>query len=401
MNDQMNFSKLLLNTRKIGENMFDYTPTQVELLNKMREYCAIYIYPNLDKFDEGVVPEDVWKAWYDCGFGCFIAPKKFGGVDFDATTCVILYEEIGKADLGISTGFGSNNLSSYPILIAGNDVQKKHHFDNIHAGKYGAFCLTEAGAGSDAGSVATEAVKDGDYYILNGDKCYITSGGEAIDRKSELVIFASTDRSKGSKGLSAFVVPGDTPGLSVGKIADTMGIRGSQTVELVLKDVKIPVTNLIGEEGQGMIIAMQTLDSSRLMVAAAAVGVAQRALEIAVDYVKNRIDGNKPLASQQYASFKIADMASQVESARLLVRRGAYLKDQNQPYSTHSAITKLLTTDVAMTVARDAMDLMGSEGFTKNSPIEKVWRDARILSIYGGTNQIQKLVISGAFLKSK
>ncbi|MBR0600122.1 acyl-CoA dehydrogenase family protein [Sinanaerobacter chloroacetimidivorans] len=379
--------------------MFDYTPGQLELQQKVRDYVAEYVKPNLKVIDSGNVPETLFQAWYKTGLVCLVAPKAVGGIELDTKSCAIIMEELALGDVGLATAFGANNLGSYPLLIAGTLEQQKQHFGPILEGKYGSFALTEPGAGSDAGAVATTAVKKGDEYILNGTKCYITQGGFAIDMESSLVIFASTDRTLGSKGLSAFLVKGGTPGLRVGKIEDKMGIRGSQTVELVIEDLKIPASALLGAEGDGMKIAMKTLDSGRLMVAAQSVGCGQAALNAAVDYVKNRMDGGRPLAKQQAVAFKLADMEAHVEAARQLVHRGAVLKDHKQPYSHHSAITKLFATDMAMQVAKDAMDLMGTYGYSKESEIEKIWRDARILSIYEGTNQIQRLVIAGGLLK--
>ncbi|WZL73862.1 acyl-CoA dehydrogenase family protein [Clostridiaceae bacterium 35-E11] len=379
--------------------MFDFTAEQLELQQRVRSFVDEYIRPNSKVIDSGEVPEEIFKAWYKTGLVCLVAPKAVGGIELDTKSCAIVMEELAKGDLGLATGFGANNLGSYPLLISGTLAQQKQHFGALLEGKYGAFALTEPGAGSDAGAVATTAVKKGDEYILNGTKCYITQGGFAIDQASSLVIFASTDQSKGNKGLSAFLVPGNTPGLSVGKIEDKMGIRGSQTVELVIEDMKIPASSLLGAEGDGMKIAMKTLDSGRLMVAAQAIGGAQAALDEAVKYVKNRMDGSKPLAKQQAVTFKLADMEAKIEAGRQLVYRGAFLKDNKQPYSHHSAITKLFATDMAMQVARDAMDIMGTYGYSKDSAIEKIWRDSRILSIYEGTNQIQRLVIGGGLLR--
>ncbi len=379
--------------------MFDYTPSQLELQKKVRDFVTEYIKPNLRVIDSGNVPETFFQAWYQTGLVCLVAPKAVGGIELDAKSCAIVMEELALGDVGIATAFGANNLGSYPLLIAGTLEQQKQHFEPILEGKYGSFALTEQGAGSDAGAVATTAVKKGDEYILNGSKCYITQGGYAIDMESSLVIFASTDRTLGSKGLSAFLVKGGSPGLRVGKIEDKMGIRGSQTVELVIEDLKVPTSSLLGSEGDGMKIAMKTLDSGRLMVAAQSIGCGQAALNAAVDYVKNRKDGGKPLAKQQAVAFKLAEMEAHVEAARQLVHRGTVLKDSKQPYSHYSAIAKLYATDMAMQVAKDAMDIMGAYGYSKDSEVEKIWRDARILSIYEGTNQIQRLVIAGGLLK--
>lgn len=380
--------------------MFDYTAGQLELQQKVRNFVSEHVTPNLSIIDSGDVPESIFKAWYQTGLVCLVAPKAVGGIELDAKSCAIIMEELALGDVGLATAFGANNLGSYPLLIAGTLEQQKQHFGPILEGKYGSFALTEAGAGSDAGAVATTAVKKGDEYILNGSKCYITQGGYAIDMESSLVVFASTDRTMGSKGLSAFLVKGGTPGLRVGKIEDKMGIRGSQTVELVIEDLRVPASALLGAEGDGMKIAMKTLDSGRLMVAAQSIGCGQAALNAAVRYVKGRMDGGKPLAKQQAVTFKLAEMEAQVEAARQLVHRGTVLKDNKQPYSHHSAIAKLFATDMAMKVSLDAMDIMGTYGYTKDSEIEKIWRDARILSIYEGTNQIQRLVIAGGLLRS-
>ncbi len=379
--------------------MFDFTPEQLEIQKKVKDFLAEYVLPIQDQIDTGDVPPEILKAWYDTGLICLVAPKAVGGIEMDTKTSAIIYEELARGDVGIATAFGANNLGSYPLIISGNLEQQKQHFGPLLEGKYGSFALTEQGAGSDAGAVATTAVKKGDEYILNGSKCYITQGGYAIDMESSLVIFASTDRTMGSKGLSAFLVKGGTPGLSASRIEDKMGIRGSQTVELLLEDVKIPATSLLGNEGDGMKIAMKTLDSGRLMVAAQGVGCAQSALDEAIEYAKTHLENGKPVGKQQAVAFRLADMDARTEAARLLVHRGALLKDSKQPYSHHSAITKLYATDAAMQNARDAMDIMGTFGYTKASRIEKIWRDARILSIYEGTNQIQRLVASGNLLR--
>lgn len=379
--------------------MFDFTDSQLELQQRVRKFVNENIFPNLELIDKGEYQEELFKEWCKTGLVTLVAPKAVGGIELDTKSCAIVMEELGYGDVGVATGFGANNLGSYPLLISGTLEQQKQHFGPILEGKYGAFALTEPGAGSDAGAVATTAERKGDEYILNGTKCFITQGGFAINMQSSMVVFASTDRTLGSKGLSAFLVKGGTPGIRVGKIEDKMGIRGSQTVELVIEDLHVPASSLLGEEGDGMKIAMKTLDSGRLMVAAQGVGCGQRALDMAVDYVKKQVEGVKPLAKQQAIAFKIAEMEASVEAARQLVYRGAFLKDNKQPYSHHSAITKLFATEMAMNVANSAMEIMGSYGYSKESGIEKVWRDARILSIYEGTNQVQRLVISGGLLR--
>lgn len=376
--------------------MFDYTPEQIELQKRVRTFVKKHIDPIARDVDaNGELPMSVLEAWKEEGLACLVAPKEVGGPELDTVTCAMILEELGYADLGTATALGANNLCSYTVLLAGNPEQKKKHFGPLLEGNYGAFALTEPNAGSDAGAVSTTARREGDEYVLNGTKCFITQGGVA----ATYIVFASTDKCKGAKGLSAFIVERDRPGLSSGKVEDKMGIRASNTVELILENVRIPASHLLGNEGDGMKLAMMSLDSGRLMVAAQAVGVAQRALDECVKYVKERMDHGKPLSVQQSAAFKLADMDTAVEAGRQLVYRGAVLKDAHQPYSKHSAITKLFCTDMAMQVARDAMEIMGSYGYTKDAYIEKVWRDARILSIYEGTNQIQRVVIAGALLK--
>lgn len=376
--------------------MFGFTPEMLEIQKKVRAFVKEYVDPIAREVDvAGELPLSVLKAWTETGLGCMVAPREVGGPELDTVTCVMVLEELGYADLGAATALGANNLCSYPVLLAGTPEQKQKHFGPLLEGNYGAFALTEPGAGSDVGAVSTTARREGDEYVLNGTKCFITQGGLA----ATYVVFASTDRSKGTKGLSAFIVERERPGLSTGKVEDKMGIRASNTVELSLQDVRVPVSNLLGEEGDGMRIAMMSLDSGRLMVASQAVGVAQRALDECVKYVKDRMDDGKPLAAQQAVAFKIADMATAVEAGRQLVYRGAVLKDAHQPYSKHASITKLFCTDMAMQVARDAMEIMGAYGYTKETYVEKLWRDARILSIYEGTNQVQRVVISGSLLR--
>lgn len=376
--------------------MFGFTPETLEIQRKVRAFVKEYVDPIARETDRtGELPLSVLKAWTETGLGCMVAPKEVGGPELDTVTCVMVLEELGYADLGAATALGANNLCSYPVLLAGTPEQKQKHFGPLLEGNYGAFALTEPGAGSDVGAVSTTARREGDAYVLNGTKCFITQGGCA----ATYVVFASTDRSKGTKGLSAFIVERERPGLSTGKVEDKMGIRASNTVELILENVRIPASHLLGKEGEGMKLAMMSLDSGRLMVASQAVGVAQRALDECVQYVKKRLDHGQPLAAQQSVAFKIADMATAVEAGRQLVYRGAVLKDARQPHSKHSAITKLFCTDMAMQIARDAMEIMGAYGYTTETYLEKVWRDARVLSIYEGTNQIQRIVISGSLLR--
>lgn len=372
------------------------SPKQIEVQHKAREFVKKHIKPYAREWESiGDIPVSAVKACHEAGFLNLFAPPEVGGTPLDTVSAAIVMEELSNGCLGASTAFGANNLCSYPVLLAGTTEQKQKHFKPLLEGKFGAFALTEPGAGSDAGAVKTTAVRDGDEYVLNGTKCYITQGGVA----ATFIIIASTDRTKGTKGLSAFIVERDRPGFSVGKVEEKMGIRSSNTVELILENVRIPAWHLIGQEGEGMKLAMLTLDSGRLMVSAQAVGVARAALDECIEFVKKRIDNGKPLSRQQSVAFKIADMATAIEAGRSLVYRGAKLKDAHEPYSQQAAMTKLYCTDMAMQVARDAMDIMGAYGYTQEAYVEKIWRDARILSIYEGTNEIQRLVISGSLLR--
>lgn len=373
-----------------------FTPEQLELQKKVRAFIKEYIDPISRECDAtGVLPLSVFKAWTDTGLACLVAPKEAGGPELDTVTCIMIMEELGYGDLGVATAFGANNLCSYPVLFAGTPEQRKKHFAPLLAGYYGAFAITEPKAGSDAGAISTTAKRDGDEYILNGTKCFITQGGVA----ATYVLFAMTDKSKGHKGMSAFIVERDRPGLSTGKVEDKMGIHASNTVELILENVRVPASHLLGNEGDGMKLAMMSLDAGRLMVASQAVGVAQRALDECIDYAKKRVDNGKPFSAQQSVNFKIADMATALEAGRQLVYRGAELKDAHQPYTKLAAMAKLFCTDMAVQVAIGAMDIMGSYGYTKDAYIEKVWRDVRILPIYEGTNQIQRIVIANAVLQ--
>ncbi|MDK2986443.1 MAG: hypothetical protein PWQ96_2087 [Clostridia bacterium] len=372
------------------------TEEQLKLKDRVRSFVEKEVIPVAQEYDEkGLFPWPIVNRAFEEGLMTGIVPKEYGGLGLDAVSLAIIAEELGRGCVGISTTIGGNNLCSYPVLIAGNPEQKRKYFDVLLQGKLPAFALTEPGAGSDAGAVATTAEKDGDYYVLNGSKCFCTNGEVA----SIFVVIASTDKSKGVKGLSAFIVEREREGLIIGKKENKMGIRSSVTNDLTLKNVRIPKKNLLGEEGQGFKIAMQTLDSGRAMVGAAAVGLAQAAFEEALDFAKKQTKGGKPLAKSQFVQFKLADMAIAVESARNAVLKTCVLKEQGKPFGFESAIAKTLSTDVAMKVSSEAVELMGSYGYSKNSRVEKLMRDAKVMQIYEGTNQIQRIVISNYLLR--
>ena len=328
--------------------------------------------------------------------GIFL-PEEYGGMGMGSFEICLAIEEFSKACLGLSTAYAANALGTYPIFLFGSDEQKKKYLPDIASGKkFVAFALTEANAGSDASGVQTTAKLEGDEYVLNGTKQWITNGGEA----DSYVIIALTDRSKGPRGASAFIVEKGTPGFSFGKKEDKMGIRASATCELILEGCKIPRENIIAREGMGFIIAMRTLDISRIGVGAQGVGVSQGALDEAIAFARQRVQFGKPVISIQAVQHILADMATQTEAARALVYAVArYLDTSAKDISKVSAMAKLFPTDVAMRVTTDAVQVMGGSGYMKEYPVEKMMRDAKILQIFEGTNQIQRNIIGQALIK--
>ena len=375
---------------------FNLTPDQLALKKMAQEVVAKEIVPYALEMDHnGEMRPGLVQKLDEAGLVSLVVPEEFGGPGLDAVTIALIYEELGKGCAGVATSVAANALASYPVIIMGNDEQKKRYFDIINSGKLAAFALTEPGAGSDAGAVATSAVKDGeDHYILNGTKCFITNGGLA----DIFVIFANARRSAGIRGLTAFIVEKGTPGFSVGKEEDKMGIRASNTCELILDNVRVPTASRLGREGEGFKIAMRTLDAARPLVGAVSVGIAQAAFEAAVKYSKEREQFGKPIASFQLVQAMIADMAMAIETARLLVYKACWLKDQGLPFATEAAMAKCYAADVAMKVTTDAVQVLGGYGYIKEYPTEKYMRDAKIMQIYEGTNQIQRLVIANQIL---
>jgi butyryl-CoA dehydrogenase len=332
---------------------------------------------------------------FEAGILDITVPEEYGGPGVDALSIAFVYEELGKGCAGVATSAAANALASYPVLLMGTHEQKELFYSYITEGKLGAFALTEPAAGSDAGAVATTAVKDGEDYILNGTKCFITNGGTA----DIFVIFANTRKSAGIRGLTAFIVEKKTPGFSAGKKEDKMGIRASNTCELILDNVRIPATNRLGREGEGFKIAMKTLDAARPFVGAVSVGLCQAAFDAAVKYSKERQQFGKPIASFQLVQAMIADMAMQLEAARLLVYKACWMKDQEGvDYTKESAIAKCFAADAAMNITTNAVQVLGGYGYSKHYPVEKYMRDAKIMQIYEGTNQIQRLVIANNIL---
>lgn len=326
-------------------------------------------------------------------------PSEYGGTGSSELAVVMAIEELARNCATTSLILAVQQLGALPIILAGNDTQKRKYLPPLASGEWlAAFGLTEAGSGSDAAAMQTFAVRKGDTYILNGSKRFITNGGLAQVNS----IFALTDPNAGTRGISAFIVEKDFPGFSVGRIEDKMGIKGSQTAELIFNDCEVPAENLLGREGDGFKFAMMTLDRTRPGVAAQAVGIAQGALDLAVSYSKERIQFKKPIAENQGIQFMLADMATKVEAARLLVYNAAEMIDRGEKnFSKYSSMAKLYASDIAMEVTGDAVQILGGYGYMKEYPAERMMRDAKITQIYEGTNQIQLLVIARALLGEK
>ncbi len=354
--------------------------------------------PSAAKYDKSEeYPWDVIKVIADSDlFGLFI-PEEYGGLGVNVLNLCLATEELSRACGGIAVCYAASALGTFPIVLFGNDEQKKKYLPDLAKGKkVAAFGITEPEAGSDASAIKTTARKDGDYYILNGLKHFITNGGDA----EIYTIIAMTDKSKGARGASAFIVEKGTKGFTFGKKEDKFGIRASSTRELIFTDCKIPKQNLLAKEGMGFIVTMKTFDMSRPGVAAQALGIAQGALELAVKYAKERHQFEKSISSFQGIQWMLADMATEIEAARALVYSTARMVDAGiKSVAKESAMAKMYASDVAMKVAVDALQIFGGYGYMNDYPIEKYVRDAKITQIYEGTNQIQRNIIALALIK--
>ena len=371
---------------------FSLTEEQKALQEMSREFSEKEMKPNAAKYDKGEeFPEDVMKKAFEVGFLTCTIPKEYGGGGLSELDTAIISEELAAGCAGMYTTMMVNALAYTPVILYGNDEQKKKFLiPQTEKMSFSAFCLTEREAGSDAGSLKTKAIKNGEEYIINGAKCFTSNGAIA----NWYVVFALTNPEKGARGISAFIVPRESPGVTVGKIEDKMGHRASNTAEMFFEDVRVPAENLLAKEGSGFIIAMKTLDHTRAPVGAAGVGVARAALEYAVEYAKTRIQFGRPIALFQNTAFKIAQLAADIDAARFLVWRAAWLMDHNLPCGKESAMAKMYGSDVAMKVTTEALQILGGYGYMKDYPMEKLMRDAKLLQIYEGTNEIQRLVIS-------
>jgi len=371
---------------------------QIEIQNLAEKITRERVRPVRAELDEKEeFPREIMNILADAGLFAIFLPEAYDGLGGGMLELSLATEELSRGCLAVSTSYAASALGAFPILLSGSEEQKKKYLPPIASGStLAAFALTEAEAGSDAAGVKTTAVRDGDAYVLNGTKQWITNGGEA----GIYTIIAITDKRKGARGASAFIVEQDTPGFTFGKKEKKMGIRASATRELVFEDCRIPAENLISREGFGFIITMKTLDKARVGVGAQAVGLAQEALDLAVQYSRERIQFDRPISSIQVVQHMLADMAIGVEAARALVyATSRYIDSGARDFAKESAITKVFSSDLAMKVAVDALQIFGGYGYMRDYPIEKIMRDAKILQIYEGTNQIQRNVIGLNLIK--
>ena len=371
---------------------FALTDEQRSLRELAREFATKEIRPKAPEYDEHQThPADVIAAAHELGLMNLHVPERFGGLGLSAFDGMLVGEELSWGCSGIGTSIGANGLGAGPVILAGTEEQQAEWLPPLlEEPILCSFGLSEPEAGSDVAKLKTSAVRRGDEYVLNGSKTFITNAGQA----AWTVVFAKTDAAKGHKGISAFVVPMDADGVQLEAHLDKMGQRATDTSAFALNDVVVPAANRIGEEGEGFKIAMKTLDFTRPGTAAGAVGVAQAAYEYAVDYAKERVTFDVPIAMHQGVNFMIADMATAIEAARLLVWQSAWLHDQGQRATLQSSFAKLFAADTVMKVTTDAVQVFGGYGYMKEYPVEKLMRDAKLFQIYEGTSQIQRLVIA-------
>lgn len=364
-----------------------------EMMRKMvRDFAQAEIAPFVEKMEQGEFPREILRKMGELGLMGIPIPEKYGGSEMDFTSYIIAIHELSRVSatvgviLSVHTSVGTN-----PILYFGTEEQKQKYIPKLASGEYlGAFCLTEPSAGSDAGSLKSRAVKNGDHYVINGSKVFITNAGEA----DVYIVFASTNPALGSKGISAFIVEKDTPGLVFGKDEHKMGLHGSRTLQLTFEDMRVPAENLLGNEGEGFKIAMANLDAGRIGIASQALGIAEAAFEAAAGYAKERVQFGKPIAAQQGVGFKLADMATSVEAAKLLIYRAADMRQRGIKCGLEASMAKLFASKTAVDVTTEAIQVFGGYGYTEDYPVERYFRDAKITEIYEGTSEIQRIVIS-------
>jgi len=377
---------------------FQLTEEQEMMRRMVREFAETEVAPGAAERDEAArFDRKLFERMAELGLTGIPWPEKYGGAEAGFVSYCIAVEELSRVDASLGVTLSAHvSLGSWPIYAYGTEEQKENYLKPLAQGRYlGAYCLTEPGSGSDAGAMKTTAVRRGDEYILNGNKIFITNGEEA----DVYIVFARTDMEDKHRGVSAFIVEKGMPGLKFGKHENKMGIRSSTTVEVIFEECRVPAANLLGQEGEGFKIAMRTLDGGRNGIAAQAVGIAQGALEHALAYAKEREQFGKPIVKNQAIQFKLADMATKIEAARLLTYQAAWREEKGLPYGKQSAMAKMYASDVAMEVTTEAVQIFGGYGYTKEYPVERYMRDAKITQIYEGTNEIQRIVIANHLLK--
>lgn len=373
------------------------TEEQQDLKSLVRDFMEGEVKPAMGEYDKsGEFPTELYEKGFEIGLHIMNIPEEFGGLGLNNQTMAVVLEEMGRVDPGYAITMLSNALTLQDVLVGGNDEQKQRAADIIIPGGYGTFAMTEPNAGSDAVSLTTTAKEAGDYYILNGTKCFATNGGYA----DLFVVIATVDKKLRSKGTVAFMVEKDTPGLSIGGHEDKMGLRLSNTVTMFLDDVKVPKANMLGGIGDGIKIALHGLDVGRLYNAAISVGIAQHAIEEATAYAKARIQFGKPIIENQAIQMMLADMQMNTEAARCMVHNSMKLVDEGvKNFSLEASCCKAFAGDNAVKCATDAVQVLGGYGYSREYPVEKIMRDSKIFQIFEGTNQIQRLVIAREMAK--
>jgi len=376
---------------------FQLTEDQVMVRDLARKISMERLALAQEAEEQGATHPEVVNELGELGFFGLCTPEEYGGNGFDTIAYALAIEEFAKVDASVAVLVSvTNTLAQEPILKFGPDEIKKKYLPQLASGaKQGAFCLTEPEAGCDAGNVKTTAVRDGDFYVLNGLKTFITNGAIA----DIFVVFASTNLQEGAKGISAFVVERDFQGFSSGKPFEKMGIQASSQTEIMFDDCKVPALNLLGEEGHGLKIALGTLDSGRIGIGAQALGIAEGAFDLALEYSKTRVQFGKPICTFQAIQFMLADMATDIEAARMLVYKAADMKNRGQRYTKEAAMAKLFASEAAARVVHKAVQIHGGYGYMKEYAVERMYRDQRITEIYEGTSEVQRMVISGALLR--
>ena len=372
---------------------FELTPEQKAIQKTVREFCEKEIKPIAAKIDdEEEFPWDLYKKMGKLGLMGMTVPKEYGGAGIDRLSYMIALEEISKASGSVGiTVEAHNSLGIGHIYEKGTEEQRRKYLPRLTSGEaIAAWALTEPNAGSDAASIQTTAVLEGDEWVLNGTKHFITSG----DIAEVVTVMAKTDKEKGAKGISAFIVEKGTPGFEVGVLEDKLGLRGSRTAELIFEDCRVPKENLLGEKNMGFIGAMNILDRGRTAIGAMAVGIAQAALEESIEYSKQRQQFGRPISKFQAVQWMIVDMATEIEAARLLVHRAAFLEDHDMPFTKEAAMAKLFASEMAMRATRKAIQVHGGYGYTKEYPLERFFRDVKLCEIGEGTSEVQRLVIA-------